>query len=329
MNIKVSCHIITYNQRAYISKCIDGMLMQKTNFLFEIIVGDDNSSDGTREILIEYQNKYPEIIRLNFRDKRGDGIPGKDNFMSTYSLCVGKYIALCEGDDYWTDQLKLQKQVDFLEANPDYVLSCHKVAILDGELFKEDNINTLHDNYEQMETLAKHGNYIHTPSVVFRNIIQPLPEEFNDSPLGDFFLYMLLAQHGKLNRQDDVMAVYRFSSGVWSGQSSYSRNFKTTLTHTLLYKYFNSIGNAEIATILLSRIQSFIRNFISQISPEDLNRIVQLSANKNNVLELRFAQSIISKILIETEPERTIERIGIKQLIKHLTLKIRKKLVRS
>ena len=100
---------------------------------------------------------------------------------------------MCEGDDYWTDPYKLQKQVDFLEANPDYVLNFHKVKILkpDG-LLVDDFITKVPDNYETQETLARLGNYIHTPSVVFRNLIIELPKEFSLSPIGDYFLYMLL-----------------------------------------------------------------------------------------------------------------------------------------
>lgn len=133
MIAKVSCHIITYNQKDYISQCINGILMQQTDFPFEIIIGDDNSTDGTREILIDYQNKYPEIIKLNLRIERGKGIPGKENFLSTLAMCKGKYISLCDGDDYWTDPYKLQKQQDFLEQNDDYSICWTKFLVKKDE----------------------------------------------------------------------------------------------------------------------------------------------------------------------------------------------------
>ena len=217
MKKKVSCHIITYNQKDYISKCIDGVLMQKINFSIEIVIGDDNSTDGTRELLIDYANKYSDLIKLNLREFRGTGLPGKQNFLTTLEMCTGEYIALCEGDDYWSDPLKLQKQVDFLEANPDYVLCFHQVDILkpDGSIV-DDFITKVPENYETIETLARLGNYIHTLSVVFRNIINKFPFEFEQTPIGDYFLYMMLAEHGKLKYIEENMAVYRYGVGILS-----------------------------------------------------------------------------------------------------------------
>jgi glycosyltransferase involved in cell wall biosynthesis len=124
-NPMVSCRVSTYQHAPYIRQCLDGILMQKTNFLFEIVIGEDESSDGTTEICLEYAKKYPDIIRL-FLHKRENNILIDGNpsakFQSTYTRYKlrGKYQAICEGDDYWTDPYKLQKQVDFLEENPEY-----------------------------------------------------------------------------------------------------------------------------------------------------------------------------------------------------------------
>lgn len=229
MRKKISCHIITYNQKDFISQCIDGALMQQTDFPFELVIGDDNSNDGTREILLEYQKKYPEIITLNLRTERGKGIPGKDNFMSTLALCKGEYISLCDGDDYWTDPLKLQKQVGFLEANPDYVLCFHPIKILkpDGSIVA-DFVTKVPEKHETIEDLARLGNYIHTPSAVFRNVIPELPYEFLLSPIGDYFMYMMLAEHGKIKYLKDEMAVYRHGVGIFSGEAA-TKMAKTSL----------------------------------------------------------------------------------------------------
>jgi glycosyltransferase involved in cell wall biosynthesis len=277
MKKKVSCSIITYNQKDYISKCLEGILKQIVNFSFEIIIGDDNSTDGTREILKDYADKYPGLIRLNLRELKGVGLPGKENFVTTLSMCNGEYIALCDGDDYWTDPLKLQKQADFLDANPDYVLCFHQVSIIkiNGEIV-DDFITKVPENYETIETLVRLGNYIHTPSVVFRNIIKEFPSEFIKSPIGDFFLYVMLAEHGKLKYLEDIMTVYREGVGVWSDKSIYFRNFNTALVHTYLFNYFSSKENHLISEILLKRIGRFIKNFESQITKDDL---MNLSSN--------------------------------------------------
>lgn len=127
----VSVCVITYQHVAFIKDCLEGILMQQTDFPFEIIIGEDESTDGTREICIEYANKYPDKIRLFLRDRKTSQLfdeTGKYicrfNGKWNRESARGKYIALCEGDDYWTDPLKLQKQVDFLESNPEFSLVC-------------------------------------------------------------------------------------------------------------------------------------------------------------------------------------------------------------
>ena len=123
----VSIACITYNQEKYIHQCLDGFVMQKTNFKIEVVIHDDASTDNTPSIIREYCNNYPDlfvpILQTQNKYKEGKGIL----VPYVYPKCRGKYIALCEGDDYWTDPYKLQKQVDFLEANPEYGMCYTKV----------------------------------------------------------------------------------------------------------------------------------------------------------------------------------------------------------
>jgi glycosyltransferase involved in cell wall biosynthesis len=112
----VSVDMITYNQKSYIARTIEGALQQKTNFPFEIVIGEDCSTDGTREIVFEYQKKYPDIIRIITSDKN---VGGRENAWRTMMACRGKYLADCEGDDYWHNPYKLQKQADYLESHPE------------------------------------------------------------------------------------------------------------------------------------------------------------------------------------------------------------------
>jgi len=135
-NPVVSCIVTTYQHRNYIKDCLDGILMQKTNFPFEIIIGEDESTDGTRDICIEYAKRYPDIIRL-FLNSRNNNITlnempsAKFNFIYAFNMCRSMYVSLCEGDDYWTDPLKLQKQVDYMENNPGCVMCTHAAVKID------------------------------------------------------------------------------------------------------------------------------------------------------------------------------------------------------
>lgn len=127
----VSVCVITYQHAPYIRDCLDGILMQETDFSFEILLGEDQSSDGTREICIEYAKKHPDKIRLFLHHRENNMMlnsfpDGKFNFLYNLGSIRGKYIALCEGDDFWTDKMKLQKQVDFLNGHPEYSMSSHE-----------------------------------------------------------------------------------------------------------------------------------------------------------------------------------------------------------
>lgn len=133
--------MITYNHAPFIAQAIEGVLMQQVNFPFELVIGEDCSTDDTRSICVSYQQRYPEIIKLRIPEHNlGMVANGKEN----HKACAGKYIAICEGDDYWTDPLKLQKQVDFLENHPDYSLCCHKFIILDEHKKEYFPANTEH-----------------------------------------------------------------------------------------------------------------------------------------------------------------------------------------
>ncbi|QSW87481.1 glycosyltransferase [Flavobacterium endoglycinae] len=216
----VSVDMITYKHERFIKQAIEGVLMQETSFDYELIISDDCSPDNTQEIIEEIKKNHPKGDKIKyFRHKQNIGMQANGTF--AFNQCSGKYVALCEGDDYWTDPLKLQKQVDFLEANPEYVLSFHPISILknDGTIV-DDFITNVPKDYETIETLARLGNYIHTPSVVFRNVIAELPFEFQLTPIGDYFLYIILAQYGKLKYLEEKMAVYRYNVGVISKMSN-------------------------------------------------------------------------------------------------------------
>jgi|GEM_PF-2387292 len=222
----VSVRIITYNQKEYIAKALDSVLSQEAAFSFEICIGEDGSDDGTAEICEEYAAKYPEIIRLFHRDRQDPGrnkyrLPRMHNFVETLRACRGKYIALLDGDDYWTDPLKLQKQVDFLEMNPEFILSCCQVKYVDenNEVTTEAS-GVLHDFTAQDFVKT---NPVRTGSMLFRSN----PEVISDFSLpaimnvyiGDWPLSLLLLKHGPGHQHEEVMVAYRLhAESTWSSK---------------------------------------------------------------------------------------------------------------
>jgi len=218
----VSVWIITYNHEPYIAEAIESVLMQKTDFDYKIIIGEDCSTDRTREIVKEYKNKYPDKIDL-YLSEENLGVMGL--IRATYGMCKGKYVTSFDGDDYYTDPYKLQKQVDFLEANPDFVLHFHRANIINevrgyeimsGEAFSRNPDNTL-----DVDHFLEGTNPIITSSVMNRNVLgATLPEWYFELPFPDYSYYFLLMQYGKVQYSSEVMSAYRVhEKGSWSGES--------------------------------------------------------------------------------------------------------------
>ncbi len=236
----VSVCVQTYQHVNYIKQCLDGILMQQTNFPIEILLGEDASTDGTREICLEYASKHPDKIRLFLHHRDNNiainGTPtGRFNFLYNLYNARGKYIALCEGDDYWTDPLKLQKQVDFLEGNKEYALIFTNGNVIYSDKSKKEHAFYKNDKnpagyYNSFEIPKKNtdiyklanGNYIHTPGVLFRNAFQnnSLPEYMSEVTIGDWPLYMYLASTGNFFFLNEFTFNYRVhQKGVYSNKT--------------------------------------------------------------------------------------------------------------
>lgn len=220
-DIKLSIVCLTYNHIKFIRQALQSFVMQKTTFDFEVIVHDDASTDGTTDIIREFAEKYPSIIKPVFQTENqwSKGISISKTFV--YPKISGEYVALCEGDDYFIDENKLQKQVDFLEAHPDYAICFHPVLVHWDD-------NRLPDSYfptkKMRQNLTLKGlldcNFIQTNSVVYRwrfhrDSLDLLPD--NIMP-GDWFLHLMHAETGKIGFIDEVMSVYRRNAGgIWTG----------------------------------------------------------------------------------------------------------------
>ena len=238
MKLSVCC--ITYNQEKFIAEAIESFLMQKTNFDFEIVIGEDCSGDNTLSIINYFTDKYPNKIRL-LENKANIGmIP---NFIRTIKACTGKYIAICEGDDYWTDADKLQKQVDFMDSHEEYVLSYHYSETLnDSSKIFSPAISKNAGNLSPEDIFA--GYAIPTATVLFRNIINTYPPEFSKIYNGDTFLFCLLADtSGKSAYFDNCIgpSIYRqHENGNWSSLQWLKKYSHSFYTMSVLYKLFKN-----------------------------------------------------------------------------------------
>lgn len=221
-NPLVSIRTSAYNHGPYIKQCIEGVLMQRTNFPFEYIIGEDFSNDETREIVFEYAKKYPNIIRVITADYN---VGSRANGRRCIQACRGKYMAICEGDDYWIDPLKLQKQFDFLESHLDYGLVHTDFNIISESNIKEYRIRRkLGERQNVLEQILL-GNYdIGTLTVMFRkDLYDSLPKYYLSKkfPMGDLPLWIEFAAVAKIKYISDVTANYR----RLDSSASHSTNF--------------------------------------------------------------------------------------------------------
>jgi glycosyltransferase involved in cell wall biosynthesis len=243
-NCKVSVSITTYNHRAYIAQAVDGALQQETDFEYEILIGEDDSSDGTREIVLDYQQRYPDKIRLFLNDRKnviyiGGRATGRWNLVNNLRQAQGQYIACLDGDDYWTSPHKLQRQADLLDAHPDLALCFHPIERHydeEYEALKTSRKRPRQARYT-MEDLLR-GNFVATCSVMYRNgLYADFPQWFFTIPFADWPLHILHALHGDIGVINEVMAVHRTHSGsTWSPGSKLARRKDVVTTLEILWE---------------------------------------------------------------------------------------------
>lgn len=255
--MKVSVLIVTYNHEKYITEALDSVLMQQVDFDYEIVIGDDCSTDNTRNILLRYHRKNPEKIRLLLQE-RNLGFNGKYNFIETLNACQGQYFAMLEGDDYWISPDKLQKQVDFLDTHPNCSLCFHasKIIFEDGSSRKPIvYVPTEIKPFYTIEDVLGKRDFIHTASTMFRRgLFGEFPKWFLSPAPGDWVLYILCGQYGKIGYIDEVKSVYRIhSGGIWSSKGLTQR----LLRQIELLRTINAHLNFRYDKIIKSTISFF------------------------------------------------------------------------
>ena len=202
-NVLVSICCITYNQEAYIRDALEGFVKQKTNFRYEVLIHDDASTDRTAEIIREYEEKYPDLIKPILQTVNQYSL-GLTNVSGTWNFPRAvkngsKYIAMCEGDDYWIDEHKLQRQVDYLEAHSDCSLAFHSAKVeVQGSAVTERMMRPYQKDriVTPEEIIDKTSGYA-TASLMFRTeMVKELPDFYNNAPIADIPLQLLAANLG-------------------------------------------------------------------------------------------------------------------------------------
>lgn len=228
----VSICMITYNHEQFVEQAIDSILAQQTKYSFELLISDDSSKDGTVAICKKLASKNPGKIRILESEINIGMMP---NFIKALNQCTGKYIALCEGDDYWKETTKLEQSVLVLEGHPEFTIACHaNYKLIKGKLLKDNTSNITASGTYKLEDYLSHP-FFHTSSIVFRrlDLIPELPGWYKDVFAGDNFLVAFLGSKGDIYYSNKFMSVYRVHQssisnryGITNMKKNYSRHME-------------------------------------------------------------------------------------------------------
>ena len=279
--ITVCIHCMTYNHEKYLSDALEGFVMQKTTFPFVAVVIDDCSTDGTADVLREYEKKYPDIIKAVYlQENYYSQHKTKQPFLEPWDS-KAKYIALCEGDDYWIEPLKLQKQVDFLESHPEYS-SCFTNCIvkfpnkeLIGNYINWDTYNTRQMILHNALGVKKREDNIvsagHTSTILYRNPFNPIPQWVKKCFIGDEPLFVALCIYGKAKFINECTSIYRAGVGVSSRNFTHEKDW---LNRIAMYR-------------LMNKGLSFRYNFtIRSIIAHFYFKLAKIEKSRNNHLKM-------------------------------------------
>lgn len=244
--VSISC--ITYNHEPYIRQALDGFLMQRTDFPYEILIHDDASTDRTADIIREYEASYPDIIKPIYQT-RNQYSQGISNISGAFNFprAQGKYVAMCEGDDYWIDSEKLQRQVDYMEGHPECAMCFHAARVeSEDKALRPSRIRPYAGDRSCTveEVIDKKSNYP-TASLMFPSeLAKRLPRYYHECPVGDVPIHIFMASKGTVYYMDREMSVYRQGVSVsWSAQmerGDYKKNLERH--HEAMRKMFGAFS---------------------------------------------------------------------------------------
>ncbi|MBR3101757.1 MAG: glycosyltransferase [Muribaculaceae bacterium] len=276
----VTVQCLVYNHEPFLRKCLDGFVMQETTFPFEVLVHDDASTDGSVAIIREYAEKYPDIIRPIFETENQYGKHDGSLRRIVHGALnpAAKYVALCEADDYWTDKQKLQKQVSFLEAHPEYNMCCNRTLLYserDKKMVGETFCYEKSCDIKIKDVVNRTGLFISTCSIVYRKTMRDnYPAYCLQAAAGDYSLQILCAMKGKIRYFNEPMSVYRVNnSASWMSQQEWGSSSEQNLRRIRsMVNMFQGIANdyPEHAALLRNKIAQYVNTGSprAHVSPE-------------------------------------------------------------
>ena len=281
-DILVSIWCVTYNHALYIRDAIEGFLSQKTNFKYEIIIHDDASIDSTAEIIREYEQKYPNLIHGIYQTENqySRNQPSIEWIWKIqFDNCKGKYIAVCEGDDYWIDVKKLQMQVDYLETHPECIMTAHNVIDWNYRNHTVTPVNLyLEDGVIPNEKIISQEVAILNGSTVYRKEVLELDDFFLNAGIGDYPCLLYSLSKGDIYYFNRIMSVYRrYHKGSWSDTMLDSKNNIIYRIQSIdfLQKY-NKYTKGKYESVCISKIQEQVNAIMSLSSKESKESFYEL-----------------------------------------------------
>lgn len=283
----------TYNHEKYIYDALEGFLKQKVDFKYEIIIHDDASTDQTVQIIKKYEKKYPDIIHPIYQMENQYSKKKKSIFLNyIYPICKGKYIAICEGDDFWIDAHKLQLQIDFLEAHSDYALTAHNAICLNHQDFTLKAMSPYNCDKEVSaeEIIMQYNGNIPTASMVFRRDAIQNEDLFFECCIGDMPIQLCSIIKGKIYYFDRIMSVYRFChEGSWT--ISWMKDVNETFEHCIamieFFLKYNEYSKFLYDKYIITRTQRYVENIINILDKatffEILNKYNMKTKYKYNI----------------------------------------------
>ena len=269
----VHTRTMTYMHESYIKECIEGILMQKTTFPVHVLIHDDASTDRTAEIVKEYELKYPHLIKAYYQKENSHTEKDKSERRVEFTrMQIGKYEALCEGDDYWTDPLKLQKQTMFMEGNSGYSLCYHKHKHLKNGMLSE-SIPSKGKDFSGMELIGTPGG-IAMCTKFFINVYNNPKIPQNEIMTGDYAFNAYLGTHGNAKFLADIKPSVRrwHSGGVWTTRSDLKKLTASLNGKIKVYNYFKKSKNEELIKVSIMAIYNKISESIHLIETNKVQR---------------------------------------------------------
>jgi glycosyltransferase involved in cell wall biosynthesis len=310
----VSIITISYAHEKFITQTLEGIVSQKTDFRFELIIGDDHSSDETALIIRKYAECYPDIIRPVLREKNIGALP---NLLDLIARSKGKYVAICDGDDYWTDPLKLEKQVDFLESHPEYSVCCHSIR----QFFEDDShpdqiLNPLELSGQEARRrgyLTIHDliklNTVSSLSTMYRwQMPRTLPDWMKKYKVGDYPILLFHADKGYVGVLPEVMGAYRkHSGGSWW-------NHNTTKEQVLAHLSLLNDINKQLG----ERYQKDFDPIFTYITTVDLPKFEKQTQKYKKTDEV--SQAVSSQLKSESQSASLLSKEEIVQIMRKVPL---------